>query len=131
MRRITLDIWSHVPAGKQVESGYNYKLTAPNEAGFYTLYQIVDDRNCYQGWEWELNHSDGEDKKAICRNLLYLLVLTRAGKDLTGCEYIINPVSEKAAEEYVVIRMKDGYMKRVCVTADSGIALIKDVISAL
>lgn len=73
----------------------------------------------------------GEDKQLITKALLALLKLTRAGENLTGCDYIIDPVSEKAAEEYVVITMKDGYMKRVCVTDDSGIALIKDVISAL
>lgn len=73
----------------------------------------------------------GEDKGAIAKQLLNLLKLTRAGENLTGCDYIIDPVSEKAAEEYVVIQMKDGYMKRVCVTDDSGIALIEDVISAL
>lgn len=73
----------------------------------------------------------GEDKQLIMKALLALLKLTRAGENLTGCDYIIDPVSEKAAEEYVVLKMKDGYMKRVCVTADSGIALIKDVISAL
>ena len=73
----------------------------------------------------------GEDKQLITKALLALLKLTRAGENLTGCDYIIDPVSEKAAEEYVVIQTKDGYMKRVCVTADSGIALIKDVISAL
>ena len=73
----------------------------------------------------------GEDKQLITKALLALLKLTRAGESLTGCEYIIDPVSEKAAEEYVVIKMKDGYMKRVCVTDDSGIALIEDVISAL
>lgn len=73
----------------------------------------------------------GEDKQLITKALLALLKLTRAGENLTGCDYIIDPVSEKAAEEYVVLKMKDGYMKRVCVTDDSGIALIEDVISAL
>lgn len=72
-----------------------------------------------------------ENKRLITEALSVVLKLTRAGENLTGCDYIIDPVSEKAAEEYVVLQTEDGYMKRICVTADSGIALIKDVIKAI
>lgn len=53
MRRITLDIWRHIPAGDQVESGYSYNLTSPAEPGFYTLYELADEHNTHTGWEWE------------------------------------------------------------------------------
>lgn len=128
MRRITLDIWRHIPAGEQVESGYNYKLCAPEEAGTYTLYQIVDDKNCHQGWEWEEEISDSEDKRAITRKLLDLLVLTRAGKNLTDCEYHIE---KQFKEEFVILRWNNRKSKAICVTADSGVSLIKDVIKAI
>ena len=130
MRRITLDIWRHIPAGEQVESGYNYKLCAPEEAGTYTLYQIVDDKNCHQGWEWEQEQDSlaDEDKKVITEKLLDLLKLTRAGKDLKDCEYYME---HQFCEEFVILRRKNRRSKAICVTADSGIALIKDVISVL
>jgi len=130
MRRITLDIWRHIPAGEQVESGYGYKLNAPDEAGTYTLYQIVDDKNCHQGWEWEQEQDSlaDEDKKVITKKLLDLLKLTRAGKDLKDCEYYME---HQFCEEFVILRRKNRRSKAICVTADSGIALIKDVISVL
>ena len=130
MRRITLDIWRHIPAGKQVESGYSYKLCAPDEAGTYTLYQIVDDKNCHQGWEWEQEQDSlaDEDKKVITEKLLDLLKLTRAGKDLKDCEYSYD---QQLNEEFILLRWRDKETKCICVTADSGTALIADVLKAV
>ena len=130
MRRITLDIWRHIPAGEQVESGYSYKLCAPDEAGTYTLYQIVDDKNCHQGWEWEQEQDSlaDEDKKVITEKLLDLLKLTRAGKDLKDCEYSYD---QQLNEEFILLRWRDKETKCICVTADSGTALIADVLKAV
>lgn len=130
MRRITLDIWRHIPAGEQVESGYSYKLCAPDEAGTYTLYQIVDDKNCHQGWEWELDPDThvGEDKRLITQKLFDLLKITRAGSDLTCCEYSYD---QQFNEEFILLRWRDKETKCICVTADSGTALIADVLKAV
>ena len=55
MRRITIDEWKHIPAGKTIENGYpvNGYCTAPPEPGFYTLYELASDENTHLGWEWE------------------------------------------------------------------------------
>lgn len=55
MTRITVDEWSHIPAGTKVASGYsNGYCTAPQEEGLYTLYELVhEDSNTHAGWEWE------------------------------------------------------------------------------
>ena len=54
MQKITVDQWRHVPAGTRIWNGYsNGYCQAPKEPGFYTLYQLVNDRNCHVGWRWE------------------------------------------------------------------------------
>lgn len=68
-----------------------------------------------------------EDKFLITTELFYTLRRTRAGKDISSLTY--ERTSE--FEEYVNITYKDGSTKRVCVTADSGIALVWDVVKAV
>lgn len=54
LERITLNCWKHIPAGETVWNGYpDSYMTAPEESGTYTLYQLVDDNNCHAGWKWE------------------------------------------------------------------------------
>lgn len=54
MRKITVDIWRHIPAGTTIPNGYsNGYCTAPSEPGLYTLYEVADDMNRHVGWEWE------------------------------------------------------------------------------
>lgn len=55
MRRITVDEWKHIPAGKTIWNGYavNGTCTAPAEPGFYRLYELVSSSNTHLGWEWE------------------------------------------------------------------------------
>lgn len=55
MRRITIDEWEHIPAGETVENGFpvNGTCQAPEEPGFYTLYELVSSSNTHLGWEWE------------------------------------------------------------------------------
>lgn len=65
-----------------------------------------------------------ENKREIVIRLGILLKATRAGKDIK-----VLRLSED--ENFVKIVWKNGYKKDVCVEADSGIALIKDVMNAL
>ena len=54
MRKITVDIWRHIPAGTTIPNGYsNGYCTAPCEPGLYTLDEVADDMNRHVGWEWE------------------------------------------------------------------------------
>lgn len=50
---ITVDCWKGIPAGETVPSGFTYDLTAPDEEGTYTLYELVDEANIHRGWHWE------------------------------------------------------------------------------
>lgn len=62
-----------------------------------------------------------EKKEDIVKRLKLLLIATRAGSDI---EDLI--LSED--QNTVTIQFRNGYTKKVCVEADSGIALIRDVI---
>ena len=55
MYKVTVDEWKHIPAGTKVANGYSGRYcTAPEEPGFYTLYELVyDNTNVHAGWEWE------------------------------------------------------------------------------
>ena len=68
-----------------------------------------------------------ENKKEITEKIEELLRLTRRFSDLEGLEYVQTP----AFEEYVVAYFESGAQKQVCVTADSGIAMIQDVVARL
>lgn len=65
-----------------------------------------------------------ENKKEIVIRLKVLLKATRAGDDIKNLV-----LSED--ENFVTIVWENGYKKDVCVEADSGIALIRDVMNAL
>lgn len=62
-----------------------------------------------------------EKKEDIVKRLKLLLIATRAGSDI---EDLV--LSED--QNTVTIQFRNGYTKKVCVEADSGIALIRDVI---
>lgn len=64
-----------------------------------------------------------ENKQQVCEKLLELLNMTRAGEDIIALTY----TKDEHNEEYVTIQWGNGYRQPVCVTADSGIALIRDV----
>lgn len=66
-----------------------------------------------------------EDKKLICELLTTTLQATRGGEDITAIMYD----KDDAGEEFATLVFKNGYKKRVCVTADSGTSLIKDVLA--
>lgn len=65
-----------------------------------------------------------ENKREIVIRLGILLKATRAGEDI---DYLALSEDEKL----VTIVRKNGTGKVVCVEADSGIALIRDVMNAL
>lgn len=67
-----------------------------------------------------------EDKAAICHALLVTLRLTRDGRDLIALNY-----RETAGGDEFVDICFNGYTKTANVTADSGTALIRDVLKAL
>lgn len=65
-----------------------------------------------------------EDKQVIVVHLKFLLKATRAGSKIA--DLILNEEQDK-----VTILFRTGAIKTVNVEADSGIALIKDVVAAL
>lgn len=73
-------------------------------------------------------HHVGEDKRLITQKLFDLLKITRAGSDLTCCEYSYD---QQFNEEFILLRWRDKETKCICVTADSGTALISDVLKAV
>ena len=73
-------------------------------------------------------HHVGEDKRLITQKLFDLLKITRAGSDLTCCEYSYD---QQFNEEFILLRWRDKKTKCICVTADSGTALIADVLKAV
>ena len=68
-----------------------------------------------------------ENKKRICELLLPAIQATRSGEDVTALEY----VKEETGDEYVYIKFKGGFSYRACVTADSGAAMIRDIMKEL
>ena len=66
-----------------------------------------------------------ENAFILCQRLLKLVQATRAGADVVDIEYFSNNHTDDA---HVDITWASGHTKRVDVTADSGIAMIKDVL---
>ena len=66
-----------------------------------------------------------ENTFILCQRLLKLVQATRAGADVVDIEYFGNEFTDDA---HVDITWASGFTKRVDVTADSGIAMIKDVL---
>ena len=69
-----------------------------------------------------------ESKKKICELLLPAIQATMSGEDVTALEYV---KEEDTKEEFVYIRFKGGFSYRACVTADSGAAMIRDIMKEL
>lgn len=69
-----------------------------------------------------------ENKKDVCEKLMKTLQATRYFEDLTGLEYSgVLP----DGEEYVNALFRDGGRKTICVSGDSGIAMIEDIMKWL
>lgn len=73
-----------------------------------------------------------EDKRVIVANLAATLRQTRACSHITELEYYdMGDIPDRPCDEYVVIRFDNTLAIRQCVTADSGIAIIRDVLRRL
>lgn len=68
-----------------------------------------------------------ENKSNIVQRLHLCLLATRAGEDVADMQYF----KFDDGVEWVTIIFKDGSSRPVNVTADSGIAMIQDVVKAL
>ena len=68
-----------------------------------------------------------EDKDLICKELAKLLKLTRNQSDLKALRYEILDNND----EIVTIEWEGGGRKVVCVSMDSGVAMIRDIMRAI
>ena len=68
-----------------------------------------------------------EDKDLICKELAKLLKITRNQSDLKALRYEILDNDE----EIVTVEWEGGGRKVVCVSMDSGIAMVRDILRAL
>ena len=68
-----------------------------------------------------------EDKKMFLYILTAALHMTRAGRDISVIDYIV----DENQDEWAVISFDGGGKKRICVTADSCIAIMADIAKAL
>lgn len=68
-----------------------------------------------------------EDKDLICKELAKLLKLTINQSDLKSLRYEILDNND----EIVTLEWDNGYQKKVNVSADSGIAMVRDILRAL
>ena len=68
-----------------------------------------------------------EDKDLICKELAKLLKLTRNQSDLKALRYEILD----NGEEIVTVEWEGGGRKVVCVSMDSGTAMIRDIMQAI
>ena len=64
-----------------------------------------------------------ENKNEIVQDLCRLLQKTRYGDDITGMEY-----SEERYGEYVYVTYNNNCQRKVDISGDSGIAIIKDIL---
>lgn len=69
-----------------------------------------------------------ENKRKICELLLQTLQATDKGRDIVSLEYCTNEFTDDA---HVDVTYAYGYIKRVDVTADSGFAMIRDIIDKI
>lgn len=71
-----------------------------------------------------------EDKREICKKLYELLKTTRAGEGLVSIEYV-----KDGPEEFAKVYWQRGepggmemFVQKICITGDSGLAIIQDVL---
>lgn len=70
---------------------------------------------------------EGENKKQLVKELKKLIKQTRAGIAVKAIEY----TKSDGDDEYVIIENYYGKTKKIDVTADSGIALMRDILAAI
>ena len=64
-----------------------------------------------------------EDKATICDVFGSCLRLTRAGHDLSYISY-----QKIGDDEFAILSYDDGTTRNICITADSGIAIMRDIL---
>ena len=69
-----------------------------------------------------------ENKQEICNLLLKAIQATRAGKVITALDYAND---KEVGIETVTIHYKKGYCKTQDVTSDTGITLIREIVSGI
>lgn len=74
-----------------------------------------------------------ENKQEICKKLYELLNLTRSGNGLVSIEYV-----KEGQEEFAKVYWQHGepggmemFVQKICITGDSGIAIIRDVLNKI
>lgn len=65
-----------------------------------------------------------DEKQKICDKLAETIKMTRGANDLTSLT-----IDEK--EVFVTAKFNDGRTKRICVEADSGLAMVYDIVTTL
>lgn len=74
-----------------------------------------------------------EDKQEICKKLYELLNLTRSGNGLVSIEYVKDG-QEEFAKVYWLRGEPGGmemFVQKICITGDSGIGIIQDVLNKI
>ena len=73
-----------------------------------------------------------ENKDIVCMRLTALLQMTRAGEDIKAIRYEkVDDTDGFHCEEYAVIEWENGTKTAVLITADSGKAIVQDVLKAI
>ncbi len=67
-----------------------------------------------------------ENYQVICTLLCITLRETRQYSDLESLD-----CAKKGEERYVIARFVNGYTRKITVTADSGIAMIRDILHCI
>ena len=67
-----------------------------------------------------------ENYQVICTLLCITLRETRQYSGLESLDHV-----QKSEDRYVIARFANGYTRKITVTADSGIAMIKDILEHL
>lgn len=67
-----------------------------------------------------------ENTQKICLKLRDLLQETMAGEGILGIT-----MTSDGTDEFVVVHWEDKYEQKICVTGDSGIALISNVLKRM
>lgn len=67
-----------------------------------------------------------ENYQVICTFLCVTLRQTRQYEDLESLDHV-----QKSGDRYVIARFANGYTRKITVTADSGIAMIRDILHCI
>lgn len=131
-----MSIWRVIPVYQENEKA-GYRICREKASGAIEWGSTVHKRKIDASVECErLNENERrkheaavfrEDKVKITEAMEAFLKQTRAGCDIVSLEY----VRHSGYDEIIRIEWLDGSIQPVNVTADSGIAMLKDVLHAI